>query len=340
VCDGPGNYLGNLYRAMPVAITVEGANILTRNLIIFGQGAIRCHPYLLEEMFAVEDADEERGIERFDRVIYKHLAFAAGNFGRAAWHGMTLGRFAPRPGAAGAAVPCYRQLGRYSAALAFVAEVALVHLGGALKRKEMISARLGDVLSELYLLSCVLKRFHCDGQPGEDLPLVTWCCESGFATIERSFDEVFRNYPSRALAALMRLVVLPFGVRHRGPADVLSRRCADLLMAPGAARDRLTNGVHLGAAGSGAGLVENAFRLVTGCEGMRRRMSEADVDDPDRALRAGIINEEEHRSLQTAQQAVADAVAVDDFDPQTLSPLDQQIEEEPSTHTLKAGGSS
>ncbi|MEJ2132876.1 MAG: acyl-CoA dehydrogenase, partial [Gammaproteobacteria bacterium] len=165
VCDGPSNYLGNLYRAQPVAITVEGANILTRNLIIFGQGAIRCHPYILEEIFAAEDADERRGLERFEQVIYRHLRFATGNFLRAFAHGLTGGRFAAKPRKAGPVGPLYRQLSRYAAALTFVSELALVHLGGALKRKEMISARLGDVQSELYLMSCALKRFRSDGEP-------------------------------------------------------------------------------------------------------------------------------------------------------------------------------
>jgi acyl-CoA dehydrogenase len=340
VCDGPGNYLGNLYRAMPVAITVEGANILTRNLMIFGQGAIRCHPYLQEEMFAVSDPDREQGLARFEQVIYKHLGFAVGNFGRAFWHGITLGRFASRPSGVGPVATHYRQLSRYSAALAFVAEVALVHLGGALKRKEMISARLGDVLSELYLLSCVLKRFHSDGQPADDLPLVEWCCETGFATIERSFDEVFSNYPSGVLAALMKVVVLPLGVRHRGPADTLTRRAAEALMEPGATRERLTGGVHFGPAGDGALKVEHAFELVTGSAGIRRRMADAGVDDPARALSTGLISEAEHRALQAAQAAVADAVAVDHFDAETLSPSDQDIEEAPSRHMLQVGWSS
>jgi acyl-CoA dehydrogenase len=340
VCDGPRNYLGNLYRAMPVAITVEGANILTRNLMIFGQGAIRCHPYLQEEMFAVEEADEERGLARFERVIYRHLRFAAGNFARAAWHGITLGRFAPHPGTVRPVAAHFRQLSRYSAALAFAAEVALVHLGGALKRREMISARLGDVLSELYLLSCVLKRFHSDGQPEGDLPLVHWCCACGFAAIERSFDEVFRNYPNRFLAAVMRATVLPLGVRQRGPADALTRRCADVSMEPGATRERLTTGVHLGAAGEGARIVEHAFELVTGCAAIRRRMAEADVDDPDQARSAGILSEAEHQALRAADVAVAEAIAVDHFDAAALSPADDQIEEEPSRHTRKASGSS
>ncbi len=344
VCDGPGNYLGNLYRAMPVAITVEGANILTRNLIIFGQGAIRCHPYLLEEMFAAEDDD----LERFEAVIFRHLGFAAGNFGRALWHGLTGGRFAARPGGADGTTGHFRALGRYSAALAFCAEVALIHLGGALKRKEMISARLGDVLSELYLLSCVLKRHHSEGQPAADRPLVDWCCEDGFATIERSFDEVFRNYPNRALGLLMRSVVLPWGVRRRGPGDDLSRRVADLLTAPGEARDRLTAGVYVSPSalrgdspdGIAGGLekIELAFRLVTDTAPLRRRLAEADVEDLDAARERGLVTAEEAAALEAAATAVAAAVAVDHFDADVLSPSDAELEAATERHLLKASG--
>ncbi|MFW6093967.1 MAG: acyl-CoA dehydrogenase, partial [Pseudomonadota bacterium] len=324
VCDGPSNYLGNLFRAMPVAITVEGANILTRNLIIFGQGAIRCHPYLLEEIFAAGDDDPERGLERFEAVIYRHIRYAAGNFGRALGHALTGGRLAGRPAAAGGkAARHYRQLGRYSAALAFVTEVALVHLGGDLKRKEMISARLGDVLSELYLVSCVLKRFHGDGAPEGEVPLVAWCCEWGFANIERSFDEVFANYPSRALGGFMRAAVLPFGRRRRGPSDALSKQCAELVMTPGAVRDRLTAGVYPGQSGDGVATLEQAFKLVTGSAAIRERMKEAGVADADTAAARDIISEDERRALQAADRAVAEATAVDHFDVETLSPSDE-----------------
>ncbi|MEQ8858078.1 MAG: acyl-CoA dehydrogenase [Pseudomonadales bacterium] len=337
VCDGPSNYLGNLYRAMPVAITVEGANILTRNLIIFGQGAIRCHPYLLEEMFAAEDEDEARGLARFEKVIYRHLALSVGNFGRALWHGLSGGRFAGRPVGDMATVDFFRALSRYAAALAFVSEVALIHLGGALKRREMISARLGDVLSELYLLSCVLKRFNSEGQPPEDMPLVRWCCEAGFATIERSFDEVFRNYPSRPLAWLMRAVVLPLGVRRRGPTDRLTRGCADLLTAQSPTRERLTEGVFVGRDG-GVAKVETAFDLVTGCADVQARLREAEVEDADAALARGLITPAEHAALQAADEAVAAAVAVDHFDAETLSPSDQDLAQPASRHTLRVGG--
>lgn len=318
VCDGPSNYLSNLYRAQPVAITVEGANILTRNLIIFGQGAIRCHPYLLEEILAVDDEDEAKGIERFEAVIYKHLRYAVGNSLRALGHGLTFGWFASKPGGAGPA-KYYRKLSRYSAALSFATEIALIHLGGALKRKEMISARLGDVLSELYLLSCVLKRYHSDGEPEDDLPIVTWICESGFRSIERSFDEVFSNYPSRTLGLLMRVVIFPLGRHEHGPSDELARAVAELSMVPGSARDRLTDGVFLGNEGDGINQLEDAFRRVTDCEALRSRMREKECETIAEAHEAGVINAEEAEALQQAEDAVARAVTVDEFDA-TFSP--------------------
>ena len=212
----------------------------------------------------------------------------------------------------------------------------------------MISARLGDVLSELYLLSCVLKRYHSEGQPAADQPLVDWCCESGFATIERSFDEVFRNYPARALGMLMRAVVLPWGVRRRGPADALSRRVADLLTAPGETRERLTAGVYVSPSVAGGGSpdgiagglekIELAFRLVTDTAALRRRLAEADVDDVDAARERGLLTAEEARALAAAAEAVTAAVAVDHFDADVLSPSDSELAAPTSRHRLKASG--
>jgi acyl-CoA dehydrogenase len=319
VCDGPNNYLSNLYRAMPVAITVEGANILTRNLIIFGQGAIRCHPYLLEEIFAADESDPDVGLARFEAVIYKHLRYAAGNFCRAFGHALTTGRLASAPAGQGKTSRYYRQLSRYAAALAFVTELVLLHLGGALKRKEMISARLGDVLSELYLLSCVLKRHHSQGSPAEDLPLVAWCCDTGFATIERSLDEVFRNYPSTILGWFMRLITLPFGIHKRGPTDVDSQRCAELIMTRGPTRTRLTDGVFIGNPGDGVARVEAAFELVLNNAAIRHRLDEAGIEQIDEAREKGIISEPEHQQLTKENEAVALAIAVDHFDAAVLS---------------------
>jgi acyl-CoA dehydrogenase len=176
--------------------------------------------------------------------------------------------------------------------------------------------------------------------PEADLPLVVWCCDAGFAAIERSFDEVFRNYPSRFIAGLMRMIVLPFGVHQRGPADALSRRCAEALMTPGPTRERLTAGVHPGRPGEGLAKVEHAFELVTGCAALRERVHDANGGDADAALAAGVIDASEHHRLQAADAAVAAAVAVDHFDAESLSPTDLQIEESSSAPLLTVGGSS
>jgi len=336
ICEGPSNYLANAYRAMPVAITVEGANILTRNLIIFGQGAIRCHPYLLEEIYAAEDADEHEGLARFDRVIYRHIGHALSSFGRALATALTGGRLARKPRGVGTPT-LYRTLSRYAAALAFVTEIVLVHLGGALKRREMISARLGDVLSELYLLSCVLKRHHDDGEPDPDLPLVEWCCRSGFARIEHSFARVFDNYPSRALAGLMRRVVLPFGQSEHGPSDALSRRLAELVSLPGEVRDRLTTGVYTGAGDDGIARVERAFELVTRAAPVRSRMADAGFEHAVLALERGVIDQPELELLDAAADAVASAIAVDHFEAAVLSPSSAQTKVS-DAHRLKVSG--
>ena len=202
VQEGPLNYLGAGYRAVPIGITVEGANIVTRSLIQFGQGAIRSHPYLLKEMAALEDPDPERGLIEFDHVFWEHVDHSIANAMRAWGRAWTGGIFAPAPGTAAATSRFYRALGRYASAFALMVDVALLTLGGGLKRQEMISARFGDILSELYLLSAVLKRWHDENRQREDLPLVEWCMACGFATIEARLDQILANFPMRPVAWL------------------------------------------------------------------------------------------------------------------------------------------
>jgi acyl-CoA dehydrogenase len=315
ICDGPLNYLGNLHRAIPVGITVEGANILTRNLIIFGQGAIRCHPYLLQEIRALQDPDERRGLERFDAALFGHVGHILATLGRAIGRSWTAGRLARAPDA-GLVSPCFRQLSRYAAAFALVSEVALLSLGGALKHKELLSARLGDVLSELYLLSAVLKRFEDEGRQPEDLPLVRYCCERGFATITQKLDEVIRNFPSRALAGLMRVVLSPGGRRH-GPDDRLIKACAEILLTPSATRNRLTEGLFLGSDDDGVAALERAFELVVACEPVRRKLGDADIET---ALETGVIDQGEASRLRECEVAVHWVIMVDDFAQHELSP--------------------
>jgi TonB family protein len=226
---------------------------------------------------------------------------------------------APAP-AAGAVRPFYRSLGRYASAFALTADAALLTLSAGLKRREMISGRFGDILSELYLLSAVLKRWEEEGRQAADLPLVEWCMQSGFATIETRLDEILANLPMRPVAWLLRIMLLPFGVRRRGPADRLTQVCAGLLLRPSATRDRLTMDIFHGTGSNGLARLERAFELTVATETLRDRLRQANVRDIEKARQQNIINDGEAAALHAAAQAVAGAVAVDDFAPEELSP--------------------
>ena len=330
VIEGPLNYMGSLYRAVPVGITVEGANILTRNLIIFGQGAIRCHPYLLKEMTALENRDKSAALADFDRVFWRHVAHSIATLFRAwarAWTGGATSSAPEEP----MLVKHYKKLGRYAAGFALTADIALLTLGGALKRKEMLSARLGDILSELYLLSAVLKRWEDEGRHEEDLILVDYCCQRGYAAIERRFAEIFANLPSRAMAGFLKFVVQPRGVRARGPKDKLAQACAELLLEPSETRDRLTPNINRGKGKNGVGLLEAAFRLVVETEPLQKKLKQARIRDISEALAAGVLSNEEAETLGEAAAAVGAVVAVDDFAPSDLTPSSR--DEEPETAT-------
>ncbi len=314
VIDGPHNYLGNIYRAIPVGITVEGANILTRNLMIFGQGAVRSHPYLLKEMLALGDDDRERGLAQFDKAFWNHVGHTFKTVFRAAARSWMGSLFAPSATAVDSS-GYFRRLSRYAAGFALLADIAVLTLGGALKRREMLSARLGDILSELYLLSAALKRWHDEGRQADDFCLLACCMEIGFATIELRLDEVMRNLPSRAAAAIARFVILPYGIRQRGPSDVLKAECARILLEPSAARDRLTAGVYLQDGDDGIGRLKRAFALVTGAGQIIKKMKKAHIHDRLAALRQNLITAAENNRLEEMERAVAAIVAVDDFSP-------------------------
>jgi acyl-CoA dehydrogenase len=320
VIDGPQNYLGNLYRAVPVAITVEGANILTRSLIVFGQGAIRAHPYLLTEMNALKDDDRARGLDAFDTAFWQHIGHSFSTLFRAFGRCWTGGRFVPAP-EAGEATGFYRQLSRYSSAFALCADMALLTLGGALKRKEMLSARFGDILSELYLLSAALKRWEEEGRQAADLPLLEWCMATGFKTIENRFAEILANLPNRFVAGILKFVVQPFGARVLGPPDKVVHACAQLVQEPSAARDRLTPNLSHVEDDGGRDRLEKALVLVSASEDTAKRMRTAHLHDIDEAVRRGIITATEGDQLKAAHAAVAKVIEVDDFAPEALSPI-------------------
>src|SRR3954468_13987034 len=320
VIDGPQNYMGNLYRSMPVGITVEGANILTRNLIVFGQGAIRAHPYLLEEMNALGEQDRAKGLDAFDKAFWSHVGHSFTTMFRAWGRSWCGGLFAPAPDA-GDATKFYRQLSRYSSAFALCADMALLTLGGALKRKEMLSARFGDILSELYLLSAALKRWQDEGRQQPDFAALEWCMESGFKTIENRLAEILGNLPNRFVGVLLKFLLQPWGARVLGPNERVVHECAQLILEPSAARDRLTADLSHVDDDGGVARLEKAFLLVTAAEDISKQMHAARLHDWKDAVKKGVITQAEGEKLAAAHEAVAKVIEVDDFAPEALSPI-------------------
>ncbi|MGH6789423.1 MAG: acyl-CoA dehydrogenase [Pseudolabrys sp.] len=320
IIEGPLNYLGSLYRGVPIGITVEGANIVTRSLIQFGQGAIRCHPYLLKEMMALQDADKAAGLDAFDKAFWGHVGHSIANTFRAWVRAWTGGLFAPAPDA-GAASRFYRQLSRHASAFALAVDLALLSLGGGLKRQEMVSARFGDILSELYLSSAVLKRWNDEGRQQDDLPLLTYCMEASLATIETRFDQIIANFPSRPVAWILRFLIQPFGPRRRGPSDHVTAQCAAVLTVPCATRDRLTTDLYRSKPGQteGVALLDRAFAAAVAAEPIRARMHAAHIRDIDAAEKQGVITAPEATTLKAVAEAVSAAIAVNDFAPEELT---------------------
>jgi acyl-CoA dehydrogenase len=321
IIDGPKNYLGGHYRSVPIGITVEGANILTRNLMIFGQGAIRSHPHLLDEMLALSDEDKKRGLDAFDKAFWKHVGHAMANAFRTWGRGWTGGRFAPAPDNAG--MPHHwRQLSRFSAAFAFLADFTLLTMGGGLKRKELISARLGDILSELYLLGAALKRWEAEGRQEEDRPIVDYIMFQGTDRIAAAFEGVLTNLPSRLAAWKTRALAFPLGVPHCTPPDELTTKVAEMLMRDGAQRDRLTPGIYLGEGHKEHPLkdLEHAFALVLKAAPIEKKMRDADAEIAAEARDKGVITQAEFDQLAKAVKAVQKVVAVDAYPADEVSP--------------------
>ncbi|MDD9743728.1 MULTISPECIES: acyl-CoA dehydrogenase [Marinovum] len=317
VIDGPTNYLLPLYRAVPIGITVEGANIVTRSLIIFGQGAIRAHPHLLDEMQALQIEDEDESLEAFDKAFWSHVGHALKTVGRSLSRAWSGGKLASAPRKAGAATPIYRQLSRWAASYALVADLCFLTLGGELKRREMISARMGDILSEMYLLSGALKRWQDEGQQKADLPVLEYAAARSFAGMRRALDEVLANLPARWAGWLGRALTLPGG-SARGPDDRLTVRVANLLLEPSAARDRITGRLHGGCDRNGVGALNAAFAAVIDAAPLMKRLRESG-HSPDSALDAGIISEADRTRISDMEDKVSQTIAVDDFSPKDLA---------------------
>tara|TARA_B100000678_G_scaffold194544_1_gene162983 strand:- start:31363 stop:33627 length:2265 start_codon:yes stop_codon:yes gene_type:complete len=317
ICVGPKNYLEAPYRAIPIGITVEGANILTRSLIIFGQGAIRCHPYLLKEMKAVGQSDQKQALSEFDDLLWKHVGHDVANIFRSWWHGLTNGGFA-YTGKVDATKDYYRQLTRYSAHLAVASEISLGILGGKLKFKESLSARLGDVLAELFLLSGALKRFEADGAPDEDKPIVDYIFLTGIARMHQQLAEVGDNFPNSFFGWLIKTLTQTGGKRPRRPSDKLMTQVAHRLQTIGETRSRLCEGVHIGSGTHQYTALERALSAIEACQPVRKRMKEAGISDADAALQNGLITSPERDQLQDLHRLVRDVIEVDSFPPGQL----------------------
>jgi acyl-CoA dehydrogenase len=327
---GPHNYLGRGFQAIPIAITVEGANILTRNLIIFGQGAIRCHPYVRREMNAVRDGDRKRGVAEFDRALFGHMGFAFSNAVRSLLMAFTLSRWQRVP-ESGPTRRYYQHIERFSASFAFVTDLAMLTLGGYLKKKETISARLGDVLSMMYLASMVLKHHQNRAQPAEELPIVEWCCRWLLYQAQEQLHSVLRNFPNRPMAAIARLMVFPRGLTYFAPADRLGRRVAELVLTRSATRTAIGRLIYSAAElGNPLGALQRALELADITEPLERRVRVEGVktglitalDLPgqiEQARALGLLDEQEARLLADYDRQVMDIINVDDFAAQELA---------------------
>lgn len=326
---GPNNYAGRAWQTAPIAITVEGANIMTRSLMIFGQGAIRCHPWVLKEMEAVKLGDYRASLKAFDAALFGHVGFAISNAVRSLVLGLTFARIGRVPGDAYAR-RYYRKLNRYAAALALVADTSMLILGGKLKFKEKISARLGDVLSNLYIASAMLKRYEDQGRPVADRPLLAWAFHDCVHRMQGALDGVLRNFPVRPVAWVLRALVFPFGRREVPPSDRLGHRVAAILCAPNEARTRLGEWVYLTpSANNPIGRMDALLPDVIAAEPVERKLLKAmksgelagydyDAQLAD-AVAKGILSAAERDLLARVRAASFEFISVDDFDPAELA---------------------
>jgi acyl-CoA dehydrogenase len=312
ICLGPDNLIGRAYQAIPIAVTVEGANILTRSMIIFGQGAIRAHPYILKEFEAAQSRDAEDALTRFDDALFSHIGFVLTNFARTLWLGITHGRLSESPKAG----PCkryFQHLNWISSSFALTADAALMTLGGSLKRKERLSARLGDMLSSLFIASASLKRYIEEGEREEDLPLMAWALEDSLYRFQHALRGLLRNLPIRPLAWLLRLVIFPAGLPFHKPTDRLDHQVAGILLSPSETRDRLTQGIYTTEdQRQRAGQLEQAMFAVAAAapheKTLRRAKRAGQLKSDDirelitEAVSLGILNESEKMALDEADR--------------------------------------
>jgi len=328
VCMGPSNYLARAYQGAPIAITVEGANILTRSLIIYGQGAIRCHPYVLAELEAAQDKNQVTALEDFDHALFGHIGFAISNIVSSFWFSLTGSRILTSP-FTDRTRRYYQLMTRFSANLAMLSDIAMLTLGGDLKRKERLSARLGDILSYLYLASASLKRYNDEGRKKEDLPLLQWVLEDCLYNTQQAIDNFISNFPNKIISILLRVIIFPFGTWLTKPSDATDHKVARLLQTPSDTRSRLGQGQYFTReAGNAVGLLEQTLEDILACEPIFEKVCRAlDKKLPfyhldkvaEQGLAINAISEQEAQLLKQAEKGRKAAIDVDDFDASYLA---------------------
>ena len=329
IMSGPKNYLGRTYDSIPISITVEGANILTRSLIIFGQGAIRCHPFVLKEMEAASNPDFEQGLRDFDSLLFRHIGATLSNAARSFVMALTHARYTDPP-IDGPTSRYYQHINRYSAAFALASDTAMLVIGGELKRKETLSARLGDVFSYIYLASVVLKHHRDQGSPVDELPLVEWSCRTLLYHAQEQLHGFLRNFPNRLVANVLRLLIFPRGRSYFAPSDKLGRQVVELLTRPTEVRERLSAGIYkTQEPGNPLGMLQAALETVEANEHLHQKLRQAvrnelisgdtDIEIIEGARKAGLLNDEEAERLLEQDAQIMELIHVDDFAPEELS---------------------
>jgi len=322
---GRSNYLAHAYMGMPIGITVEGANILTRNLMIFGQGAIRCHPFVAREMKAATDSDAARGLKEFDSLVFRHIGYGISNFVRTFSLGLS-GGFIAKKVVSDETGQYYQQLTRMCSALALVSDISMLMFGGDLKRKERLSARLGDVLSQLYLASSCLKYYAAQGSMPDDLPYVRWNIMTSLHQIQIAFDEFFANLPNKFVGSLLRRIVFPWGNPYSRPSDELDRTLVRTMTANTELRDRITQYAFIGTNDSDpAYTVETAFQLLMASKEtsntIKRALKNGDLKASEdlevlvsNAVEKNICSPQDGAAFLNAEAARSRAIQVDDHE--------------------------
>lgn len=331
IITGPSNYLAHSYQALPISITVEGANILTRSLIIFGQGAIRAHPWLLKEMKAARDPRPEAR-KAFDKALFSHVGHVFSNMVRALVLGLTRGLATSAP-VSGPTARYFREVTRMCAAFSFTSDLVLVLLGGKFKFKERLSGRLADVLIHLYMSTAVLKRFEDDGRPEADLPFLIWAMDDSLCIIQESLNGVLKNFPVPGIGRLVKWIIFPLGMPYSQPSDRTSKNVAKLLLSENESRDRLVSGVYISDQDDASGRVHAAFHLAltsTNAENAIRNALNEPVNYENyrrlvqKAVESGVITEEQATTVRLAQEAARVVIEVDEFTREEIEGFKEQ----------------